>query len=452
MKSRKYCVFSTAFVVALMAGVAISGPALASNSRAAANLKDLSSLEKAVTDEPVLMLVSLRQQTMRVYSGDTLVARSNVSTGMPGHRTPTGVFSVLEKKRRHHSNIYSRAPMPFMQRLTWSGIALHESHSVPEYPASHGCVRLPGKFAKQLFGYTDIGAHVIVTDEELTFGPVASNRLFYPPGTAPVQEASSDATRGESPSVLRINASSTTAGDSAKDTFGDNFALRQGLDPEAKPETPAVVEAPEPLRILITRRTGRDLVSDIQRLLNELGHNAGDVDGLVGPDTGNAIVRFQKEAGLTPTGTVSIELARLLSEAAGEDGFANGHIYVRRDFKPVFDAPLTFDNGESPLGTHFLAALTEPSDTGKIRWVGASLSDRARTSPLSEVQDSGSVGYLSRPGLRAALERIDLPADVRERLNEEIVAGSSLIISDHGISNETHIGTDFIVLTNPNGS
>lgn len=452
MKSRKYCVFSTAFVVALMAGVAISGPALASNSRAAANLKDLSSLEKAVTDEPVLMLVSLRQQTMRVYSGDTLVARSNVSTGMPGHRTPTGVFSVLEKKRRHHSNIYSRAPMPFMQRLTWSGIALHESHSVPEYPASHGCVRLPGKFAKQLFGYTDIGAHVIVTDEELTFGPVASNRLFYPPGTAPVQEASSDATRGESPSVLRINASSTTAGDSAKDTFGDNFALRQGLDPEDKPEIATVVEAPEPLRILITRRTGRDLVSDIQRLLNELGHNAGDVDGLVGPDTGKAIVRFQKEAGLTPTGTVSIELARLLSEAAGEDGFANGHIYVRRDFKPVFDAPLTFDNGESPLGTHFLAALTEPSDTGKIRWVGASLSDRARTSPLSEVQDSGSVGYLSRPGLRAALERIDLPADVRERLNEEIVAGSSLIISDHGISNETHIGTDFIVLTNPSGS
>lgn len=452
MKSRKYCVFSTAFVVALMAGVAISGPALASNSRAAANLKDLSSLEKAVTDEPVLMLVSLRQQTMRVYSGDTLVARSNVSTGMPGHRTPTGVFSVLEKKRRHHSNIYSRAPMPFMQRLTWSGIALHESHSVPEYPASHGCVRLPGKFAKQLFGYTDIGAHVIVTDEELTFGPVASNRLFYPPGTAPVQEASSDATRGESPSVLRINASSTTAGDSAKDTFGDSFALRQGLDPEDKPETPAVVEAPEPLRILITRRTGRNLVSDIQRLLNELGHNAGDVDGLVGPDTGKAIVRFQKEAGLTPTGTVSIELARLLSEAAGEDGFANGHIYVRRDFKPVFDAPLTFDNGESPLGTHFLAALTDPSDTGKIRWVGASLSDRARTSPLSEVQDSGSVGYLSRPGLRAALERIDLPADVRERLNGEIVAGSSLIITDHGISSETHIGTDFIVLTNPGGS
>lgn len=454
MKSRKYCVFSTAVVVALMGGVMFSNPALASNSRGAANLKDLSALEKAVSDDPVLMLVSLRQQTMRVYSGDTLVARSNVSTGMPGHRTPTGVFSVLEKKRRHHSNIYSRAPMPFMQRLTWSGIALHESHSVPEYPASHGCVRLPGKFAKQLFGYTDIGAHVIVTDEELTFGPVASNRLFYPPGTAPVQEASSDATRSESPSVLRINASSTADGTSATDTFGDNFALRQGFDTlaEDKPETPTVVEAPEPLRILITRRTGRDLVSDIQRLLNELGHNAGDVDGLVGPDTGNAIVRFQKEAGLMPTGTVSIELARLLSEAAGKDNFANGHIYVRRNFKPLFDAPLTLDNGESPLGTHFLAALTKPSDTGEIRWVGASLSDRARTSPLSEVQDSGSVGYLSRPGLRAALERIDLPADVRERLNGEIVAGSSLVISDHGISNETHIGTDFVVLTNPDGS
>ncbi len=443
---------------ALAVGAASGVPALASSNSDKSSASMSSTLQQMASEEPVLMLVSLRHQSMRVFSGDTLVARSRVSTGMPGHRTPTGVFSVLEKRRRHHSNIYSRAPMPFMQRLTWSGIALHESNSVPDYPASHGCVRLPGAFAKQLFGYTDIGAHVIVTEEELTFGPVTSSKLFYPNGSAPIQEASSGAAPevAASPSVMRI--SSSPAADDLQDTasdeaIGGNFVLRRGLDTveDDNAEDAAIVREPaEPLRILITRRTGRELVGDIQRLLNELGHDAGDVDGLVGPDTGNAIVRFQKEAGLTPTGTVSVELARLLHEKAGRD-FASGHLYVRQAFRQLFDAPVTLTAPDRPLGTHFLAALAEPSDPEQVRWVGASLSDRARTSPLSEVQEAGSVGYLTRPGIREALERIELPAEIRDRLMREIVAGSSLIISDHGISNETHKGTDFVVLTDPYG-
>ena len=243
MKNRCCSVFSTVTVASIVAGAIATAPALASNNSVRATSAVSSTLERTDEQQPVLMLVSLRHQTMWVFSGDTLVARSWVSTGMPGHRTPTGVFSVLEKRRRHHSNI-CRAPMPFMQRLTWSGIALHEPNSVPDYPASHGCVRLPGKLAKQLFGYTHIGAHVIVTDEELTFGPISSNRLFYPNGPAPVQEASSETLSGPAatPSVLRISSQPTSGAASAEsgignEAFGKNFVLRRSLDTEKGGET-----------------------------------------------------------------------------------------------------------------------------------------------------------------------------------------------------------------------
>ncbi len=95
-------------------------------------------------DGQVLQIVVSRDlQSLKVYDGDKVVASSKVSTGKPGHETPTGIFSVLEKRKFHRSNKYSDAPMPWMQRITWSGVALHESNSVPNYPASHGCVRLP---------------------------------------------------------------------------------------------------------------------------------------------------------------------------------------------------------------------------------------------------------------------------------------------------------------------
>src|SRR5262245_47389886 len=96
---------------------------------------------------PVVVLVSIPQQSMHVYRNGILIGRSTVSTGSKGHATPGGVFSILEKKQTHHSKKYNDAPMPYMQRLTWSGIAMH-SGQLPGYPASHGCVRLPYDFVQ----------------------------------------------------------------------------------------------------------------------------------------------------------------------------------------------------------------------------------------------------------------------------------------------------------------
>jgi hypothetical protein len=134
---------------------------------------------------PLQIMVSKDLQELKIYDGGVVVATSRVSTGKAGHSTPTGIFSILEKKRSHFSNIYDNAPMPFMQRLTWSGIALHASNSVPSYPASHGCVRLPNDFAKSLFGLTRRGGHVLITDREIAPQRIVHALLFKPSVVVP---------------------------------------------------------------------------------------------------------------------------------------------------------------------------------------------------------------------------------------------------------------------------
>lgn len=115
------------------------------------------------TAEPVTVVVSIPQQRAFLYRGDALVAASSVSTGKDGKDTPVGIYPILQKNVKHRSNLYDDAPMPFMQRLTWDGIALHAGRN-PGFPASHGCVRMPAEFARRLFDVTDLGTTVVVTE------------------------------------------------------------------------------------------------------------------------------------------------------------------------------------------------------------------------------------------------------------------------------------------------
>jgi hypothetical protein len=123
---------------------------------------------------PVLALVSIPQQTMHVYRNGILIGRSTVSTGTSGHSTPSGVFTILEKKLDHYSKKYDNAPMPNMQRLTWSGICMH-SGNLPGYPASHGCIRLPYDFSKLLFTLTAKGGTVVIGDGKTPQPHLAAN-------------------------------------------------------------------------------------------------------------------------------------------------------------------------------------------------------------------------------------------------------------------------------------
>jgi len=123
---------------------------------------------------PLIVLVSIPQQTMHVYRNGILIGRSTVSTGSKGHATPGGVFTILEKKETHRSKKYDNAPMPNMQRLTWTGIAMH-SGNLPGYPASHGCIRLPYDFSQLLFNATSKGGTVVVGDGKTPTPHLASN-------------------------------------------------------------------------------------------------------------------------------------------------------------------------------------------------------------------------------------------------------------------------------------
>lgn len=127
----------------------------------------------------VAIVVSLADQLAYVYRGGTLIGVSTVSTGKRGKSTPAGEFTILQKKVFHRSNLYSNAPMPYMQRLTWTGIALHAGH-LPGYPASHGCIRFPAAFAKQLYAITDMGGAVSVVPD-VGRGPARPQPRELPP-------------------------------------------------------------------------------------------------------------------------------------------------------------------------------------------------------------------------------------------------------------------------------
>jgi L,D-transpeptidase catalytic domain len=126
---------------------------------------------------PLQIIISIADQRVSLYDNGRLVARSSVSTGVRRHPTPLGVFSVVEKQRWHRSNIYSGAPMPYMQRITWSGIALHAGE-LPGYPASHGCIRLTNDFAIRLWQLTKRGTRVIIARQDVVPAEIANPHLF----------------------------------------------------------------------------------------------------------------------------------------------------------------------------------------------------------------------------------------------------------------------------------
>ena len=122
---------------------------------------------EAAPSGPMLLVVNLATQRATLFRNGVPIGASTVSTGREGYQTPTGVFTILQKQVEHYSLKYDNAPMPFMQRLTWYGIALHAGH-LPGYPASHGCIRLPAGFAKLLYGVTRLGMTVVITDRAVT--------------------------------------------------------------------------------------------------------------------------------------------------------------------------------------------------------------------------------------------------------------------------------------------
>lgn len=346
--------------------------------------------KQPVLHGPVQVVVSIARQRAFLYAGGVLVAEGRISTGVPGHPTPMGVFSVIAKSRHHRSNIYSGAPMPYMQRITWSGIALHEG-PLPGYPASHGCIRLTTAFAQKLWAVAKVGARVIVTRDAVAPAAFASDGLFA------LEKPEGRQTADPVPAAPVLMAARTAVAGTA---LADNVAAPVADTPPA-PATQTPAESPKPP---------------------------------------------PKEAA-KPKGPVEVFVSRKA-----------GKVYVKQRFTPLFEAPVTITEPDKPWGTHVFT-LMDIKD-GKADWTVLSIPSgyAHRPAPHHRKRSAKEIRELERQEKRAAelagaatpaeaLARFQLPEDAIERISELLVPGSSLIVSDNRLSDETGPDTGFIVST-----
>jgi lipoprotein-anchoring transpeptidase ErfK/SrfK len=199
-----------------------------------------------VAKGPLQIIISIADQRISVYDDGTLIARSSVSTGVQGHPTPVGVFSVIGKELWHRSNIYSAAPMPYMQRITWSGIALHAG-DLPGHPASHGCIRLANDFAIRLWHLTKRGTRVIIARHDVHPVQIASPRLFSKPKTASSSQGPSvDALAGKD--ILTLAISPAPLAPNVQSQGDPNLLPATGFGPQKK----AV-----PITAFVSRKLGK---------------------------------------------------------------------------------------------------------------------------------------------------------------------------------------------------
>ena len=402
------------------------------------------SIPDPANGEPLTLIISLDHQKIDVYRGTTLVVSSKVSSGMSDYPTKTGVFSILEKQRFHHSNMYSAAPMPWMQRLTRSGTALHGG-VVPGYPASHGCIRLPFSFAPKLYKITNLGDNVVVARGPPSPKLIAHPNLFQPPPTqAQSSQQPEDAPGSPADGSLAITVPEDNSSKAADPEPGTAGPLASGTEAtnestnatstmtstdttsySINPSQPMAGSAP-PLRILVTRRTQRDVVIGVQYILASMGYlMPQNFDGTVGKATVTAIKAFEKANGLHEKGAVTDRLVKMVYQVAGKDDPPEGHLFVRQGYNRVFDAPIVLVRPSRPLGTHIFTAMKFDPGDATTKWMAISL----------EGGDSTS-----------ALDRIEIPTDVRQQISEKLTPGSTLIVADASDNSAILLeGDDFLV-------
>jgi len=376
---------------------------------------------------PLQIIISVDQQELHLYSDGTEVAHAPVATGLPNHPTPLGIFDIIQKSRFHRSNIYSDAPMPYMQRITWSGVALHEGVGVG-HRASHGCIRMPHEFAARLWRLTRLGARVIIADPELRPQEFADPHLFVheQPPAAPAPMPSTP-TAAKLFMTAQTTVDGGKAGDATRGQTADMAAVRADGDPPA----PTAEQAPP-----------------------------ANVPG------GTEIAATAPAAALQampPDQPAAIEHTPFKAPIAIFVSRKDQRIYVRQDFSPLFEAPVVIEHPKQRLGTHIFTALDYLSDGSTLRWNVVSMpGEQLQRAHRAQYEEQFRISARTRrqnnriadafvaaeppETPQQALARIEIPPDVIERISLLIVPGSSLIISDQGRGEETGDGTDFIVV------
>lgn len=501
---------------------------------------------------PLIIAISIEKQRVRVYDANGFFAESPVSTGTKSHPTPMGVFSIIQKHKMHHSNIYSGAPMPYMQRITWSGVAMHQG-VLPGYPASHGCIRMPMAFAQKMWGWTRMGARVIVTPGEISPSsfshpllatqkavPVASDapQVDAPLGvksdkgadaglelrttvghaaliqtadasgaipvnaavtmsdTAPaasseakpdtvkadteqaaannVEAAASEEKPAETTAAVHSTANAEVNGQS-EDKIGETkFETASETKAEAKVEASAEAAKPENAKPeTANSETAKPETAKVEAAMPEQPKAEAAKAEPVKAEEPKAAEKASDKPAETKAADAPVDVkkdpSRLPGVAKGElkrDGQVavlisrkDGKLYVRQNFKPVFDVPVTIAPSDRLLGTHVFTAETDKNDPNALRWSVVSMPVTARNAQTND--DERTVRRrkgappppveakpVPAPNSAAeALDRITVPPEAMARIAEVLTSGSSIVVSDQSINagGETGEGTEFIV-------
>jgi lipoprotein-anchoring transpeptidase ErfK/SrfK len=421
---------------------------------------------------PIVIAISIENQHLKIYDANGLFAESPVSTGMAGHSTPMGVFSIIQKNKYHRSNIYSNAPMPYMQRITWSGVALHAG-VVPGHPASHGCIRMPMNFAMRLWGWTRMGARVIIAPGDLSpvdFSnpnliarkPVAS--VAAAPTASPQQNEVATTTKSDKSTVADATNSPTAGSEKIElrllpvsdksdeiRTADASSVLPQKSDAGGE-RPPQSTSAPKD----DTKQATSDLnpaapaATGGEAKTAEIGDKdqsrATDADKL--PSVTNAAP--PREGSAEFIGPVKPRTGHIAAYVSRKEG----KLYVRQNFEPLFEVPVTIAAADRPLGTHVFTARADKDDVNAFRWTVVSLPTPSRIARrsedgLSHRKKSAVMVEESIPSPASspseALDRLSIPPEAMERIAGALAPGGSLIVSDQGLGQETGRGTDFIV-------
>jgi hypothetical protein len=370
--------------------------------------------------KPILAVVELRQQKITVYDSEGPILQAPVSSGRRGYETPAGVFTLLQKNKDHVSNLYDDSEMPFMQRLTWSGVALHAG-PLPGYRASHGCIRLPYGFAERLFDLTSVGTRVIISP-----GKTELIRMSHPL-LHRLQRASSAATPAEAIVEARRMAEKVKEEADAVAQRAEQAAVASRRAEAAK------LRAVKQLSVAIKGAESQKTAPRIARAQARLEKARAEASSKIAA----ALEATKRQQSTDAERKAAEQLARdtrlkawplsiLVSRKAQR-------VYVRHGFEPVLELPAVIREPGRPMGTHAFYAV-ESEGAGRA-WIAASFSEK------------GS-------GASQALDRIEMLDEVAALMQTGAWLGSTVIVSDEPPYKETGPGTDFIVVlsTEPQGA
>ena len=421
----------------------------------AAKLRNEQSVAMRPAGEPIMAIVSLRDQQITVYDDKGWIMRAPVSSGQKDRETPAGIFSILQKKAEHYSNLYDDAFMPHMQRLTWSGIALHGG-PLPGYPASHGCIRLPYSFAERLFGATKLGMRVIVAPGNV--GPVAIDHpALFQPKTGLAAAAAAAATAKADEAAVKADQARLVAITSSRESALAIVSVRktEALKLKAEAELTAtermiaVAASPE------AKERAEGVKAKVTARIDELESQLVAGKSELQPKLDAVTVARESAAAADRARVAAVEAARKatrdLEPVSVFISRKTQRLYVRQAFQPILEIPVTVRDADRPIGTHIFTAMER---TGThIRWSLVSLvsgsTDGSGDDPSGSVRkgherDVGPI-VSDLESAKAALDRITIPQDSLDLIAEKMSPRSALIISDEAVSPETGNGTEFVV-------